>query len=97
MTVCLGFKLSGVALPAAQKERFRAISQELSQLTSRFSDNVLDATNAWTKQILDVNELAGLPESALEMAAQTAQAARYGRLGDYPAIPLLLPGDDVCG
>ncbi|WML92415.1 M3 family metallopeptidase [Thiothrix lacustris] len=69
----LGFKLSGVALPAEQKERFRVISQELSQLTSRFSDNVLDATNAWTKQILDVNALAGLPDSALEMAAQTAK------------------------
>jgi oligopeptidase A len=69
----LGFTLSGVGLPEAQKERFREISQELSQLTSRFSDNVLDATNAWTKQILDVNELAGLPKSALEMAAQTAK------------------------
>lgn len=69
----LGFKLSGVALPAEQKERFRVISQELSQLTSRFSDNVLDATNAWTKQILAVEELAGLPESALEMLAQNAQ------------------------
>ncbi len=69
----LGFTLSGVGLPEAQKERFREISQELSQLTSRFSDNVLDATNAWTKQILDVNALAGLPESALEMAAQTAK------------------------
>lgn len=69
----LGFTLSGVALPEAQKERFREISQALSQLTSRFSDNVLDATNAWTKQVLDVNELAGLPESALEMAAQTAK------------------------
>ena len=69
----LGFKLSGVALPPEQKERFRAISQQLSQLTSRFSDNVLDATNAWTKQITDVSELAGLPESALDMAAQTAR------------------------
>ncbi|MDD5393543.1 MAG: M3 family metallopeptidase [Thiothrix sp.] len=69
----LGFKLSGVALPPAQKERFREISQQLSQLNSRFSDNVLDATNAWLKQITDVTELAGLPESALEMAAQTAQ------------------------
>jgi oligopeptidase A len=69
----LGFKLSGVALPAEQKERFREISQQLSQLTSRFSDNVLDATNAWTRQITDVTELTGLPESALEMAAQTAK------------------------
>ncbi|EIJ35012.1 M3 family metallopeptidase [Thiothrix nivea] len=69
----LGFKLSGVALPPEQKERFREISQQLSQLNSRFSDNVLDATNAWTKQITDVAELAGLPESALDMAAQTAK------------------------
>lgn len=69
----LGFKLSGVALRDAQKERFREISQQLSQLTSRFSDNVLDATNAWAKQITDVTELAGLPESALAMAAQTAR------------------------
>ena len=69
----LSFELSGVALPDAQKARFREISQELSQLTSRFSDNVLDATNAWTKLITDVTQLAGLPESALAMAAQTAQ------------------------
>jgi oligopeptidase A len=69
----LGFKLSGVALPSEQKERFREISQQLSQLNSRFSDNVLDATNAWTKQITDIAELTGLPESALEMAAQTAK------------------------
>ena len=69
----LGFKLSGIALPAEQKERYRAINQELSQLTSRFSDHVLDATNAWSKSIQDVAELAGLPESALAMAAQTAQ------------------------
>lgn len=69
----LGFKLSGVALPEAQKARFREISQQLSQLTARFADNVLDATNAWIKPINDVTELAGLPESALAMAAQTAQ------------------------
>ena len=69
----LSFELSGVALPDAQKARFREISQELSQLTSRFSDNVLDATNAWTKLITDVTQLVGLPESALAMAVQTAQ------------------------
>lgn len=69
----LSFKLSGVALPEAQKQRFREVSQELSQLTSKFSDNVLDATQAWTKLITDKAELAGLPDSALEMAAQTAK------------------------
>ncbi|WP_020558190.1 M3 family metallopeptidase [Thiofilum flexile] len=69
----LSFKLSGVALAEAQKQRFREVSQELSQLTSKFSDNVLDATQAWIKQVTDKNELLGLPESALEMAQQTAQ------------------------
>ena len=69
----LGFKLSGIALSDDEKAVYRRISQDLSQLTSRFSDNVLDATNAWTKHITDVAELAGLPESALAMAAQTAQ------------------------
>ncbi len=69
----LGFRLSGITLPKEAKARFKAINQELSQLSSRFSDNVLDATNAWIKNITDSNELAGLPESALDMAAQAAQ------------------------
>ena len=69
----LSFKLSGVALPDEQKQRYREISQALSQLTSKFSDNVLDATQAWVKQVSDKNELIGLPKSALEMAEQTAK------------------------
>ena len=69
----LSFKLSGIGLPAEQKARFKDLSQQLSQLNSKFSDNVLDATNAWSKHIADVQDLEGLPESALEMAAQTAQ------------------------
>ena len=69
----LSFKLSGIGLATEQKARFKALSQQLSQLNSQFSDNVLDATNAWVKHITDVQELEGLPESALEMAAQTAQ------------------------
>ena len=69
----LSFKLSGIGLPAEQKARFKDLSQQISQLNSKFSDNVLDATNAWSKHITDVQDLEGLPESALEMAAQTAQ------------------------
>ncbi len=67
------FHLSGVDLPADSKVRFRAISQELSQLTSRYSDNVLDATNAWSKRIGYAAELAGLPDSALALARQSAE------------------------
>ena len=67
------FHLSGVDLPTAEKARFKQVSQELSQLTSSFSENVLDATHAWSKRVADVEALAGLPQSALDLARQTAQ------------------------
>ena len=67
------FRLSGVALPPAEKTRFKEIMQELSNLNAKFEENLLDATNAWHKQITDVNELAGLPPTALGLMAQTAK------------------------
>jgi oligopeptidase A len=67
------FRLSGIELDQATRERFKAILQELSQLTSAYSDNVLDATNAWGKHIADEAQLAGLPESARALARQTAR------------------------
>ena len=66
------FHLSGVDLPADKKARYKAISQELSTLTSKYEENLLDATNAWSKLITDPDELTGLPESALDLARQTA-------------------------
>ena len=68
------FRLSGVALPAEQKQRFKDIAQELSKLGSQFQDNVLDATQGWTRHIDDESLLAGLPDSAKAMAAQAAAA-----------------------
>ncbi len=68
------FHLSGIDLPPEKQQRYKEISQELSRLTSQFSDNVLDATNAWSKHITDVESLAGLPDTALRMARQMAQA-----------------------
>jgi oligopeptidase A len=67
------FHLSGVDLPAAEKQRFKEISQELSSLGSKYEENLLDATNAWTKLIEDPAKLTGLPDSALELAKQTAE------------------------
>ncbi len=67
------FRLSGIELDQAARDRYKAIMQELSQLTSKFSDNVLDATNAWHRQISDESELGGLPESAVSLARQTAE------------------------
>lgn len=68
------FKLSGIALPITEQKRYGEISKRLSELSSLFSNNVLDATMGWTKHITDPAQLAGLPESALEAAAATAQA-----------------------
>lgn len=67
------FRLSGVALDADKQARFKDICQELSQLASRFEENLLDATNAWTKLVTDAEQLAGLPETALTLAQQAAE------------------------
>jgi oligopeptidase A len=66
------FKLSGIDLDAEKKQRYKDISQELSALASNYEENLLDATNAWSKLIRDEQDLAGLPESALAQAKQTA-------------------------
>ncbi len=66
------FRLSGIDLDADKQQRYKEISQQLSELSSHYSDNVLDATNDWTKLITDADELQGLPESALLQAQQSA-------------------------
>ncbi len=68
------FQLGGVSLDKDAKQRFSAIAQELSRLTTEFSDNVLDATNAWSKLLADAADLDGLPESAIAAARQRAEA-----------------------
>jgi oligopeptidase A len=67
------FRLSGIELDKANRDRYKAIQQELSRLTAHYSDNVLDATNAWHRQIMDESLLAGLPVSARSLAMQTAK------------------------
>ncbi|WP_456404126.1 oligopeptidase A [Thiolapillus sp.] len=67
------FRLSGVDLPADKKKRFGEIASRLSEITARYEENLLDATNAWSKLIDDERALAGLPQSALDLAAQTAR------------------------
>ena len=62
------FRLSGIALDDEKKALYKDINLELSQLTSRYEENLLDATNAWSKLIKKKTALAGLPESALQQA-----------------------------
>lgn len=65
-------ELSGIALTGDAKERFNAIQQELSQLSTSFSNNLLDSTKAFAEVITDPARISGLPSSALEAAACTA-------------------------
>ena len=68
------FKLSGIALPDDKQKRYGELKKKLSELSSKFSNNVLDATMVWTKNISDENELKGLPENAMAGAKQAAEA-----------------------
>lgn len=67
------FELSGVSLSDDKKQRFAELSQELSRITTEFSDNVLDATNAWELLLPDASRLKGLPDSAIAAARERAQ------------------------
>ncbi len=68
------FRLAGVALPTGQKKKYASLRKRLSELGSQFSDNVLDATNAWTREVTE-EQLAGLPATALANARQAAKQA----------------------
>jgi oligopeptidase A len=70
-------RLSGVALEGAKKERFQAIALELSDLSTKFSNHVLDATKAFALTLTREDEVAGLPPSARAGAAAAAQAAGH--------------------
>ena len=68
-------KLSGVGLTGATRERFNQIQLELAELSTKFSNNVLDATKAFQLKLTTKAEIEGLPPSSLSLAAQAAQAA----------------------
>ncbi|HEX9182852.1 MAG TPA: M3 family metallopeptidase [Burkholderiales bacterium] len=62
------FRLGGAELPAAKKPRYAQIQDELARLSAKFSENLLDATNAWTVVIEDEKRVAGIPPDVLEAA-----------------------------
>jgi oligopeptidase A len=67
------FRLGGAELPAAQKVRFKEIQEELSKLSSKFEENVLDATNDYALYVHDAESLKGIPEDVLQAAADAAK------------------------
>lgn len=87
------FHLSGIDLPAAERQQYAALKKRLSELCSRFSENVLDATNAWSKQLDTVEALSGLPESAIAAARQAAAEkglAGYRLTLDFPSYSAVM-------
>ena len=68
------FELSGVGLSGETRERFNQIQLELAELSTKFSNNVLDATKAFKLKLTDKKDVEGLPPSALGLIAQTAKA-----------------------
>jgi oligopeptidase A len=73
------FRLGGADLPVAKKQRFTEVREKLSALSSRFSDNLLDATNAFAHYVDTETLLAGIPADALQTAQEAAAAD--GRTG----------------
>ncbi|PMO39473.1 oligopeptidase A [Vibrio splendidus] len=90
------FELSGIGLPADEQHRYGEISKRQSELGSQFSNNVLDATMGWSKQITDVAELAGMPESALAAAQAAAEAKEKEGYLLTLDIPSYLPVMTYC-
>jgi oligopeptidase A len=85
------FEREGAALDPAGKERLQALNVELSEITTRFSQNVLDSTNAFEFCTDDRARLAGLPERAIEAARESARAKGLSGYRFTLHEPSLLP------
>ena len=68
------FKLAGVALNSQQQMEYGQLKQQMAELSTRFSNQLMDATEAWDKHIIDSEDLLGLPESSLQQAQETAKS-----------------------
>lgn len=68
------FELSGIGLADDKQKRYGEIVAKLSELSSQYSNNVLDATMGWSKLVANIEDLSGMPESALAAAKEQAKA-----------------------
>jgi oligopeptidase A len=68
------FKLSGIALPKEKQDRFKAIAMRLSELQSKFEENLMDSIQAWSKPVTDEALLDGMTDAAKQAAREKAQA-----------------------
>ncbi|ABZ74769.1 Oligopeptidase A [Shewanella halifaxensis HAW-EB4] len=85
------FELSGIGLSDSDKLRYGELVKRMSELTSNFSNQLLDATQAWTKLITDEADLKGLPESATAAAKAMAESKELDGWLFTLDIPSYLP------
>ncbi|MEM6161258.1 oligopeptidase A [Erwinia sp. P6884] len=90
------FELSGIGLSKEKQKRYGEIASRLSELGSTYSNNVLDATMGWSKLVTDVNDLSGMPESALDAARAQAEAKEQEGWLLTLDIPSYLPVMTYC-
>ncbi|HEX6927700.1 MAG TPA: M3 family metallopeptidase, partial [Gammaproteobacteria bacterium] len=87
------FHLAGVDLPDEKKSRFKEIQQELSQLTTKFEENLIDAAASWHLEVASENRLAGVPADAIERARRLAEengATGFWFALDYPGYQAIV-------
>ena len=72
------FRQAGADLPEAQRTRLEALQTELAEVTQKYGENVLDATNAWELVVTDEARLRGLPEHAVAAAKRSAEGKGLG-------------------
>jgi len=75
------FKQAGADLPEAQRTRLEALQTELAEITQKYGENVLDATNAWELVVTDAARLRGLPAHAVAAAKRSAESKGLGSPG----------------
>ncbi|MEN8661224.1 MAG: M3 family metallopeptidase [Lentimonas sp.] len=86
------FREQGADLPPEKKKRAGELQSRLAEITQKYSENCLDATNAWEKIVTDQSELAGLPQSARDAAQQSAKQKEHENAWRFTLqAPSLIP------
>ena len=90
------FTLSGVALEDKQKNRFGEIKARLAELSTKFSNNLLDATHGWFKHVSTAADLKGVPAMAMQLFQEAARAKEMSGFVITLDIPAYLPVMQYC-
>jgi oligopeptidase A len=93
------FRLAGVDLPAAKKDQFRNVMEQLTQVQAKFEQNLLDSMAAWVLLEDDRDKLNGLPDAVLDAAAKAAQEQELDgwllRLDQPTYVAVITHADDA--